>query len=113
MNAAVHLPPPSEALTVHEAAATLRRTAKVAQQDLDIAEYWAFYDKATAWRDGFVNGMGGVCSDLAAIFTPALAVEFADWLDGVASANARHGTALPPLALAVARALTNNPEENP
>ena len=103
------LPPPGPALAVHEAAARIRRTAESAQADLDTDDFWKCYDPATAWRDGFLNGMGGACSELAGLFTPALATELADWLDAVASANARHGTPLPQLALTVARALTHNP----
>ncbi|MGW5640307.1 hypothetical protein [Streptomyces sp. NPDC003832] len=97
------LPPPSPALTVHQAAADLRRTAETALADLDNDDFWSCYDRATAWRDGFENGMGGVCSRLAAVFTPELALEIAGWLDEVASAAARTGAPLPPLALAFAR----------
>jgi len=103
------MPPPSPALTVHEAAAVIRRIAERAQHDLDTDDFWKCYNPATAWRDGFENGMGGVCSELAGLFTPALAAEFADWLDTVASANARHDQPLPPLALAAARAFTLTP----
>jgi len=103
------LPPPSPALIVHEAASVIRQTVEAAQRHLDTAESWACYERATAWRDGFVNGMGGDCSELAALFTPELAFDFADWLDEVASANARHGVPLPPLAITAAHTVTRHP----
>ncbi|MER6350597.1 hypothetical protein ABT186_01775 [Streptomyces sp. NPDC001634] len=103
MTQTVQLPPPSPALTVHQAAATLRRVAECAQTDLATSDYWSGYDKATAWRDGFANGFGGPCSDLVALFPPGFALEFADWLDAVASAAARHGAPLPTLALTAAQ----------
>ncbi len=49
--------------------------------------------------------MGGVCSQLAGLFTPELAIAFADWLDTVASHNARYGTPLPDFALTAVRVL--------
>ncbi|MFE7077889.1 hypothetical protein ACFU96_48230 [Streptomyces sp. NPDC057620] len=103
MTQPAELPPASPALTVHAAAASLRSTAGAALADLDTDSYWSCYDRATAWRDGFENGMGGVCSQLAAVFTPELALEIADWLDETASAAARTGAPIPPLALAFTR----------
>ncbi|UPZ27702.1 hypothetical protein MUK60_07620 [Streptomyces sp. LRE541] len=97
------LPPASPALTVHQAAANLRHTAQAALADLNSDSFWSCYDRATAWRDGFENGMGGACSRLAAVFTPELALEIADWLDETASTAARTGAPLPPLALAFTR----------
>lgn len=99
------LPPPSLAFTVHEAAAHIRTIAVAALADLDNDDFWSCYDRATAWRDGFENGMGGVCSQLAGLFTPELAIEFADWLDGAASDHVRRGTPLPPFAVTAARAI--------
>jgi hypothetical protein len=100
----VQLPPPSPALAVHETADRIRTVAEAALRDLDTDDFWSCYDRATAWRDGFENGMGGVCSQLAAVFTPEMAIAFADWLDTVASHNARYGTPLPEFALTVAAA---------
>jgi hypothetical protein len=54
--------------------------ADTAQEDLETADYWKPYNKVTAWRDGFVNGFGDVCSDLVAVFTPATAHALAGWL---------------------------------
>ncbi|WP_030040175.1 hypothetical protein, partial [Streptomyces resistomycificus] len=99
------LPPPSPALTVHQTAAHIRTIAEAALADLDHDDFWSCYDRATAWRDGFENGMGGVCSQLAGLFTPELAIAFADWLDTVASHNARYGTPLPDFALTAVRVL--------
>ena len=97
---AVQLPPPSPALTVHEAAAALRGTAQAAAAAMARNDYWS-----TGWTRGVANAVGGYEGDLAAFFSPELAVAFADWLDMAASDNARHGTPLPSLALAAARAL--------
>ncbi|MCX5253573.1 hypothetical protein OOK27_05220 [Streptomyces canus] len=106
MSAPELLPAPGPALTVHQAAARIRSVAEKALADLNSDDFWSGYDRATAWRDGFENGMGGVCSQLAGLFTPELAIQFADWLDTVASHNARYGTPLPEFALTTARALT-------
>ncbi|GHF07943.1 hypothetical protein GCM10014715_74810 [Streptomyces spiralis] len=57
------------------AADLLQPLAEAAQADLETADYWQCYDPATAWRDGFLNGMGGKCSDLVGHFTPAFALE--------------------------------------
>lgn len=70
----------SPADELRTAAQTLMDLADTAQDDLDTEDYWKPYDKATAWRDGFVNGMGGACSDLVAVFTPATAHALAAWL---------------------------------
>lgn len=81
---------------LRQAAQTLMDLADVAQTDLDTDDYWKPYDKATAWRDGFVNGFGGVCSDLVAVFTPAVAHALAAVLrleaDVVAARTAEDGT---------------------
>ena len=94
----VQLPPPSPALTVHQAAATLRSVAESATAAMARNDYWS-----AGWERGVTNAISGYEGDLAAFFSPYLAGEFADWLDEVASAAARHGVALPPLALAAAR----------
>lgn len=101
MSGVTQLPPPSPALTVHEAAACIRRIAERATAAMARNDYWS-----GGWERGVQNAIGGYEGDLAAFFSPAMAVEFADWLDAVASDSARHGTTLPPLALAVARAFT-------
>jgi hypothetical protein len=66
------------------AADTLRPLTEAAQQDLETADYWKPYTPARAWRDGFVNGFGGVSSDLAAVLPPTAALALADWLDAEA-----------------------------
>lgn len=63
------------------AAEKLRNLAMIAHYDLATADYWAGYDKTTAWRDGFANGFGGVSSDLVAALPPLAALALADWLD--------------------------------
>ncbi|MEU3851768.1 hypothetical protein [Streptomyces sp. NPDC029554] len=103
------------------AAQTLMDLADVAQEDLDTADYWKPYNQATAWRDGLVNGFGGSCSDLVAVFTPTTAHALAAWLraeaaiwDAVETVKAEYGPkglkVTTPLsthdqALAVARAI--------
>jgi hypothetical protein len=83
------------------AAQTLRPLAEAAQHDLETADYWKPYDPATAWRDGFVNGFGGISSDLAAIFTPTTALALADLLDDQADGDDEG--VINPWALALAR----------
>jgi hypothetical protein len=82
---AVTLPPPSPALRMHQAAAELRRLAEIAQRDIDTSDYWACYPPATRWRDGLVNGFGGVTSEFAAACSPGMALALADWLDETAA----------------------------
>jgi hypothetical protein len=94
------LPPPSPALAIHETAARIRSTAEQAAARMARNDYWSL-----GWATGVTNAIGGEEGELAALFTPELAVEFADWLDTVASHNARYGTPLPEFALTVARAL--------
>ncbi|MEU9558015.1 hypothetical protein [Streptomyces fumanus] len=98
---AVSLPPPSRAFTVHEAAARIRRTAEAAQGELASSGYWS-----SGWAAGVENAIGGEAGALAALFPPELALRLADWLDERASATARFGDPLPPLALAVADSTT-------
>ncbi len=91
------------------AADKIGKLADVAQRDLDTADYWKCYDKATAWRNGFVNGFGGTSSDLVALFTPAAALEHSRWLDAEARQEAYtlaefgHRGGASPHALAFAR----------
>lgn len=59
------------------AAQLLLDLADACQEDLETADYWKPYDPATAWRDGFMNGFGGISSELAALFPPAAARELA------------------------------------
>jgi hypothetical protein len=82
------------------AADTLEALARDAQRELDHGDYWKCYEPARAWRDGFTNGMGGLCSELAAAIPPACALEMSRWL----RAEARYDVASPH-ALAVARSL--------
>lgn len=108
MNAADLLPPPSPALRVHQAAARLRTAAGRARAEMARNTYWD-----NGWAAGITDALGGAGGDLAALFTPDLATGFADWLDEVASANARHGVPLPSLALTIARNLTPTSEGAP
>ena len=94
------LPPPGPALTVHQAAARIRTLAERALERMARNEYWA-----GGWAVGVTNALGGEEGELAGLFTPELAIQFADWLDTSASRNARYGTPLPEFALAVARSL--------
>lgn len=64
-------------VVLKRAAQRLLDLADAAQEDLGISGYWKCYDPATAWRDGFENGMGGTCSELAALFPPPVARELA------------------------------------
>jgi hypothetical protein len=98
------LPPPSPALAVHQAAVRIRSASGRAAAEVAGNSYWEM-----GWTAGVTNAIGGHAGDLVALFSPALAEEFADWLDTVASANARHGQPLPPLALAAAAAFISNP----
>ncbi|MFE2485991.1 hypothetical protein ACFXGR_22375 [Streptomyces mirabilis] len=86
------------------AANVLERLAKAAQADLDTDDYWKPYEPATAWLDGFTNGMGGVCSELAGAIPPAAALELSRWLRSAARDAREIGP--DPHALAVARAFT-------
>ena len=107
----IQLPSPSTALRLHQAAARIRRTAQAAQHDLDTDDFWKCYSPATAWHDGFMNGMGGVCSELAGLFTPELALAIADWLDTTGAHAARHGPdSIPAPAAAIADRLTRDPD---
>lgn len=93
------------------AADNLESLARAAQEDLDTNSFWSGYDKTTAWRDGFVNGMGGEPGDLAGALPPAAVLELSRWLRAEARRLATtahpswHDTVASPHALAVARAL--------
>lgn len=77
---------PEQALRA--AAAKLREAASAAQRDVNTSDFWACYPPATAWREGLVNGFGGVTGDYAALMHPgvglAIAVLLADVADSVA-----------------------------
>ncbi|WP_306317287.1 MULTISPECIES: hypothetical protein [unclassified Streptomyces] len=90
----VELPAPSPALRVHEAAARIRRIADRAACGVATNSYWS-----VGWERGVTNAIGGDEGDLAALLTPELAVEVADWLDARAAANVRFGEPMPALAL--------------
>lgn len=98
---AVPLPPPSPALTVLEAAARIRRAAQAAQDEMATNGYWS-----SGWAAGVENAIGGEAGELAALFPPDVALRLADWLDERASATARLGEPLPPLALVIAASTT-------
>lgn len=92
------------------AADVLESLARTAQRAVDTDDYWASYDKRTAWWDGLTNGMGGAPGDLAGALPPAAVLELSRWL----RAEARRLTATThpgwqetcsPHALAVARAI--------
>ena len=72
--------PQTPADELRAAAQQLMDLADAAQDNLDTADYWRTYDKAAAWREGFVNGFGGPWADLVAVFTPATAYAIARWL---------------------------------
>ncbi|MFD5848363.1 hypothetical protein [Streptomyces chartreusis] len=93
---------PADELTA--AANALEPLARKAQQDVATNDYWSSYDKATAWRDGLTNGMGGASGDLAAALPPEAVLELSRWLRSAARDAREIGS--DPHALAVARALT-------
>lgn len=95
----VELPPPSPALIVHEAAYWIRRIADRAATGVATNPYWS-----AGWKRGVTNAIGGDEGDLAALLTPELAVQLADWLDECASMNVRTGQPIPALALAFTKA---------
>lgn len=75
----VELPAPSSALTIHQAAAELRRQAEAARDQMARNDYWR-----SGWAAGVSNAIGGPEGDLAGLFTPELAMALADWLDAKA-----------------------------
>jgi hypothetical protein len=98
------LPAPSPALSVHESAARLRGIAEQAAAEIaagagDPFAYWS-----VGWERGIDNAVGGRVGRLAAVFSPDVVLELADWLDGRASANALRGESIPALALAITAA---------
>lgn len=100
----------SPAATLRAAADKIDPLANAVQRDLDTDDYWKCYDPATAWRDGFANGFGGISSELVALFTPAAARELARWLRAESRrlANTTHPgwqETVSPHALAFARAV--------
>lgn len=92
------------AAELQAAAEFLRPLAEAAQRDLDTDDYFACYDRATAWWDGLTNGMGGATGDLAGAIPPKAVIELARWLQSAARDATEIGP--DPHALAVARALT-------
>lgn len=93
------------------AADVLESLARTAQTAVDTDDYWSCYDKATAWRDGLTNGMGGASGDLAAALPPRAVLELSRWLRAEARrlSSAVHPDwqdVVSPHALAVVRALT-------
>lgn len=68
------------AAELRAAAQRLLDAAAAAQHDLETGNHWKPYPPATAWRDGFVNGMGGACSELAALFPPRTVRTVIAWM---------------------------------
>ena len=56
--------------TAMEASLALAGRAEAAARSVRDDAYYACYPKATAYRDGMVNGMGGEAGDLAALLGP-------------------------------------------
>jgi hypothetical protein len=90
------------AAELQAAAETLRPLAEAAQHDLETADYWKPY-ASNAWAHGFINGFGGVSSDLVAVLPPVVAMELSRWLQSAARDAVEIGP--DPHALAVARAI--------
>lgn len=87
--AKVELPPPSPALTLHQAADRLRRAAQAAL-DAEAAEGRTPAD----WYSDLVDGyLGGAVGMFCGLFSPAAGAELADWLDATATAAVRHAGA--------------------
>ncbi len=91
----VELPAPSQALRLHQAAASLRRSAQAA---LDAAAKNTYWD--SGWARGITNAVGGPEGDLAAQLSPAAAIDLADLLDTVGSEAARRIREVIPAPLA-------------
>ena len=101
----IELPPPSPALVLHQAAATLRDSARAALAAMARNEYWD-----GGWTRGVTNAMGGPEGELAALLSPAAAIDLADALDTVGSDAARHiRDAIPEPISAFAARLTSPP----
>lgn len=80
----VQLPPPSPALQLHQAADTLRRSARAALAAMARNDYWT-----VGWTRGVTNAMGGPEGELVALLSPEAALDLADALDTVGSEAAR------------------------
>jgi hypothetical protein len=86
------------------AANRLDERARAAAHDLDHDDYWQPYEELTAWQDGFVNGMGGACSELAGVLTPGIMGEIVRLMRAeVRSSSWRHTVS--PHLLAFARGI--------
>lgn len=81
----VALPPAGPALTLHEAAAKLRRLAEAALAELASNSYWG-----AGWHAGITDALGGPGGDLAAVMGPRFALDLADALDDVAVEAVKH-----------------------
>ena len=106
---------PTPADELRAAAQRLRDLATAAQNDIDTSRFWTCYTPETRWRDGFVNGFGGVTAELAALFDPATATALDDWLDFEADLHDRapHTTVSPCLDHALNLARLNNQHQEP
>lgn len=85
MTAAVTLPPPSPALTLHMAAAELRALVAKVRARMAQNDYWGM-----GWTPGVENAIGGPEGVLAGMFTPDLADVLADHLDATAVEAVKH-----------------------
>jgi hypothetical protein len=63
---------------LHAASVKLRKL--VAEAELDMSD-WARDGRATAWRDGITNAVGGATGDLAGALGPGIARLMADLFD--------------------------------
>jgi hypothetical protein len=89
--------------TLRRAAALLNEHAQAVEDDMASPQdrYWGG-TSSERYRIGVQNGLGGVPGDFAALFTPAVARDLAEWL----TAEAGYEFAgIPDIPLAVARSL--------
>lgn len=89
MTAAVTLPPPSPALTLHMAADRLRRAARLAR-DREAEKGRTPADWYADMVDGYLGGPVGL---LCGLVSPELALDLADHLDATAVEAVKHAAA--------------------
>lgn len=85
----VLLPPPGPALLLHQAAAKLRGWAAAARAEMARNDYWDM-----GWAAGVENAISNPTGRLAAMFSPDVADETADWLDATAAEAVKHACGL-------------------
>lgn len=83
------LPPPGPALLLHQAAAKARGWAAEARAEMASNDYWD-----AGWSDGIQGAISGAAGTLAAMFSPDVADETADWLDATAAEAVKHARGL-------------------